>query len=32
MYRSCGYVPTGPYNHNPHADLWFEKALVVPDA
>ena len=25
MYRSCGYRPTGRYNDNPYADLWFEK-------
>lgn len=27
LYRSAGYEEIAPYNHNPHAQLWFEKRL-----
>jgi hypothetical protein len=27
LYRSHGYAEVPRYNDNPHADLWFRKAL-----
>ncbi len=27
LYRSTGYVEVAPFNDEPHADHWFEKAL-----
>ncbi|WP_432544127.1 GNAT family N-acetyltransferase [Kineococcus sp. SYSU DK002] len=28
LYRSAGFVEVEPYNDNPHAQLWFAKALT----
>lgn len=28
LYRSAGFVEVEPYNGNPHAQLWFAKALT----
>lgn len=31
LYRSAGYREVPPYNENPKADLWFERALRQDD-
>ncbi|WP_432510706.1 GNAT family N-acetyltransferase [Kineococcus sp. SYSU DK001] len=28
LYRSAGFTEVAPYNDNPHAQLWFAKALT----
>jgi GNAT superfamily N-acetyltransferase len=32
LYRSCGYIEVPPFNDEPYADHWFEKAGLSPAA